>query len=254
MKRLFILPTVVLVVLCAVHTARAAPAWGVNCLSCHGQAQAGILDVVGEDAVDDPDESGTGVPDRGVLKVFKAFPGESKILMAEVVGLDTDDAYAVELKRLRFAGVENGGELEYGADCDWPEWEETAHYYTEPFIRYRWGSDPTGFTYEIIVGPNASYDYYDLVFAVAGKASDDGALFYAEEHFYLEVEVLPGDVDENGQVDLGDFSTFGTCLSGPDNVEPPPGCSQSEFEACDLDGDSDVDLDDFAVFAWYFTG
>ena len=34
---------------------------------------------------------------------------------------------------------------------------------------YRWGADPTVFIFDIDVAADASADYYDLVFAVAGK-------------------------------------------------------------------------------------
>jgi len=63
----------------------------------------------------------------------------------------------------------------------------------------------------------------------------------------------PGDVDGDGDVDLTDFATFALCFTNGATT-PPPGCSQSEFDACDLDDDSDVDLNDFATFALNFTG
>ena len=254
MKRVLLLPVVVLLVLCAARTASAAPAWGGNCLSCHDEWYTDTLYVVGEDVMADPDESGTGAPDRGTLKVFQVFPGDVKALLADVVGLDTDDSYAVTLKRLRFSGVENGGQLTYTGDCDWAQWEDPGDHYSDPAIGYAWGSGPTTFAFDIAVEPDASYDYYDLVFAVAGKAKDTGGLFYAVEHFYLQVLVLPGDLDEDGDVDLSDFAAFSNCLAGPENATPPGGCTPQAFDACDLDNDSDVDLDDFAAFSVNFTG
>jgi hypothetical protein len=62
---------------------------------------------------------------------------------------------------------------------------------------------------------------------------------------------LSGDFDEDGDVDLEDFSLLRTCLefSGP-NVEPV-------FDECsffDSDDDNDVDLFDMNAFAAVFTG
>ena len=254
MKRLAYLPVVLMLLPWATGTASGEPAWGENCLSCHGEWQMSMLSVVGEDLTADPDESGTGAPDRGPLPVFQAVPGEPKALLADLGGLNTDDTYAVALKRLRFPGVEAGGLLLYTGDCAWPEWGEDANYYSDPVIDYVWGTGPTSFTFEIDVEPGTDYDFYDVVFAVAGKFSDGGGLFYAEEHFYVEVLVIPGDLDEDGDVDVIDFGTFVDCFGGPENTTPPSGCSPETFDACDLDQDNDVDLGDFTTFQAAFTG
>ncbi len=57
---------------------------------------------------------------------------------------------------------------------------------------------------------------------------------------------LPGDADQDGDVDLADHAAFDTCLSGPDTLAPstPIDC-ESIF---DFDADSDVDLEDWAAF------
>lgn len=253
MKRLAFLPVVLLLTLWLPQTSLAAPAWGGNCLSCHGDYQSGAVTVVDADTAADPDESATGAVDRGELPVYQLFPGQTKTLRAVVAGLEDDDVYAVELKRLRFAGVEEGGELVYTPDCQWPGWGATSGYYTEPAVAYKWGADPTVFEFDIQVEPNATPDYYDLVFAVAGKYSDGGGLFIAEEHFYLQVE-RAGDLDGDGDVDLGDFSTFRSCMAGPNDTVPPLACPQVTFDACDFDDDSDVDLNDFSRLAAGFTG
>ncbi len=64
----------------------------------------------------------------------------------------------------------------------------------------------------------------------------------------------PGDIDQDGDVDLADHALFAGCLSGPNVSTVPAGCSASDFEAADLDDDSDVDLGDHGLFAAYFTG
>ena len=53
--------------------------------------------------------------------------------------------------------------------------------------------------------------------------------------------------DGNGDVDVDDYALFADCLTGP-NLAPPGGC-----EGADLDGDGDVDLADFAAFQRAFT-
>lgn len=248
MKRFAKLPVVLLLMFCVVRTAQAEPAWGVNCLSCHGEWQADALQIFGEDTVADPDESNTGAPDRGPLPVFQVAPGQAEVLQVEIVGLNTDDAYAVELKRLRFPGVVSGGELTYTDDCDWAYWGVPGKYYTDPAIGYRWGSGPTTFSFDISVDPDAPEDYYDLVFAAAGKLEGGGGLFYAEEHFYLQVSVplTPGDFDQDGDVDLDDFDVFVACFTCCDG-RIDPGCELGDF-----DDDGDIDCTDWGLFrqAW----
>jgi len=256
MKR-FLYPAAVLVLaLSTVHPAAAEPVWGGNCLSCHGDLLSETIFVIGEDTTADPDESGTGAPDRGTLKVFQAGPGQGRTLFATVAGLDPGDTYAVELRRLGFKGVEAGGTLSYEPDCDWAQWGQGAGHYTDPFVAYRWGTGPADFAFDIDVNPETPHDYYDLILAVAGRFKDGGGLFYAEEHFYLQVTdvAAPGDLDEDGDVDLTDFASFGSCLSGPGVTEPPGGCAPATFQDADIDNDDDVDLEDFSYFAEAFTG
>ncbi len=57
---------------------------------------------------------------------------------------------------------------------------------------------------------------------------------------------LPGDLDEDGDVDADDLNSMTRCLAGPRVFLLPTTCSQSEFEAADLHGDGDVDLGDVA--------
>ena len=60
---------------------------------------------------------------------------------------------------------------------------------------------------------------------------------------------LRGDLDEDGDVDLADFSEFQRCFTGPGASTLPDDC-----EPADLDNDGDVDVPDFHIFALNFTG
>jgi len=64
----------------------------------------------------------------------------------------------------------------------------------------------------------------------------------------------PGDVDGDGDVDLADFGVFAGCLAGPGQSTPPGGCTQAQFTAADFDADQNVDEADFAVFQAVFPG
>jgi hypothetical protein len=56
----------------------------------------------------------------------------------------------------------------------------------------------------------------------------------------LDVEPDEGDVDGDSDVDIDDFGILATCLNGPE-IWYPPDCGHA-----DLSGDGDVDLTDFA--------
>ena len=64
----------------------------------------------------------------------------------------------------------------------------------------------------------------------------------------------PGDWDEDGDVDIDDFTEFPGCMSGPWAAEGFVMPSQDCLDAFDLDADADVDLEDFASFQRAFGG
>lgn len=66
----------------------------------------------------------------------------------------------------------------------------------------------------------------------------------------LPADPAPGDIDEDGDVDVADFGFFQLCFNGPSR---PPGLGDS-CHAADLDRDGDVDLADFGGFLACFNG
>jgi hypothetical protein len=261
MKRVAILPIVLVLTVSAAllvssHHARpaaAAPAWGGNCLACHDQPYSGTLTLYNHDYIGDPDESLTGAPDRGPAPVYRVWPGQSRFLRVQLAGLSNNDRYAVELTRLRFAGVEQGGFLDYTPDCNWPGWGDTAQYFTEPYVTYKWGSDPTDFGFEIFVTPYANIDFYNLLFAVAGKYNGTTDLYYDQAHFYLEVATpLAGDCNCDCRVDFSDIEYFVNALSGEQawidyyrsRMGEPPPCP---YTNCDVNGTPPVGFDDIVA-------
>ncbi len=61
-----------------------------------------------------------------------------------------------------------------------------------------------------------------------------------------------GDLDGDRDVDIDDFNIFAGCLASPGVTTPPPGATGEQFARADLDGDLDVDLADFADFQALF--
>jgi hypothetical protein len=83
----------------------------------------------------------------------------------------------------------------------------------------------------------------NLDLAVANNSSDDVSILLNRCR-----DILPGDCDGNGSVDLLDYQAFAGCVTGPDPKGPLP----DECRCHDLDHDADVDLHDFALFQVVF--
>ncbi len=66
--------------------------------------------------------------------------------------------------------------------------------------------------------------------------------------FHFARDPVPGDCDDDGDVDLDDFGAFQACMSGP-TVPLTPGCEHKDF---DLDGD--IDQSDFGIFQRCISG
>ena len=95
---------------------------------------------------------------------------------------------------------------------------------------------------------------YDSHHRLNGVTFDDGARItyeYDASGNRTGRTYLPpvlGDLDGDRDVDLDDFGLFAIALSGHGVTTPPPGCEPKHFTRADLDQDGDVDLGDFAVF------
>lgn len=71
------------------------------------------------------------------------------------------------------------------------------------------------------------------------------------------IPFLPGDFDQDGDVDLDDYEYFADCLEGPGvapNPTRPDVTEQDCLDAFDVDAEGDVDLADFRAFQDAFTG
>ena len=120
--------------------------------------------------------------------------------------------------------------------------------------KVKWGpffapSIPAQVSYDITPPPDASG-----MACFAGTVSFDGFNEPIAGDSCVEVLVVPGDLDSDGDVDVDDFAVFLACLAGPEVSTPPSGCDPTDFAQADLDGDLDVDLTDFAALQQVFTG
>ena len=74
---------------------------------------------------------------------------------------------------------------------------------------------------------------------------------------FFQPAPLPGDYDDDGDVDLDDFGVFADCQAGPGaapNPSLPSVTSQDCLDAFDFEPDADVDATDFAVFQGAYSG
>ena len=194
-----------LLILCAsvvvhVSPASARPNFGRNCGDCHGAGPlpvADALQLINFDGLVDPDESFTGATDRGTLKFYDVFPGDTVDLTIRVDFQDAPEVhYAVELKRMETLGVEGGGTLTQTPDPDW--FPQTGSIFSDPDRPYFTipeadGIHPDGprtFTFTMLVDESTNPDFYDLEFAMAGQPE----FFYTDEHFYLRVIPEPATI------------------------------------------------------------
>ncbi|MCP4592327.1 MAG: hypothetical protein GY842_16465 [bacterium] len=73
--------------------------------------------------------------------------------------------------------------------------------------------------------------------------------YVSVEDIYLAIPLPRGDVDGDSDVDLEDHAAFADCMTGPNDGPPEGACNAFDFEP-----DHDVDLRDFAVLQAAFAG
>ena len=101
-----------------------------------------------------------------------------------------------------------------------------------------------------------SVDVGTITFWAAGNAinnnfGNSGDIIYLTNVSATVDTAIDGDFDNDGDVDLSDFSNFSLCFGGA-NL-PPAGSCPPGIDA-DFDDDGDVDLSDFSIFSLNFTG
>ena len=133
-------------------------------------------------------------------------------------------------------------------DCAWPEWGEHANYYSNPVVSYDWGTGPDTFDFTITAENTSAGDYYDVVFAVVGKAAADGTLFYAEEHFYVQVLNTVGDLNCDGAINNFDVDAFVMAMTEPlDYAATYPYCDRMLADIDQSGAINSFDIDPFVA-------
>jgi len=108
---------------------------------------------------------------------------------------------------------------------------------------------------KLLASDGAVFDLHGSSVAIdAGVASvgaigddDNGADSGSAYVFYVSAP-LPGDFDDDGDVDQADFVQFEACFTGADAGPIAPACEPGDF-----DGDGDIDCLDFNWFAQAWT-
>jgi hypothetical protein len=108
------------------------------------------------------------------------------------------------------------------------------------------GCDPNACDPATLTGPA----YYQDAGASIPAEVNGFSFMYMTDHSNAP-GFVPPDLNQDGDVDGGDFALFGQCFAGSGN--PPAGSCPSGVDA-DFDNDTDVDGADFALFGQCFGG
>ncbi|MHC4796946.1 MAG: family 10 glycosylhydrolase [Planctomycetota bacterium] len=93
-----------------------------------------------------------------------------------------------------------------------------------------------------------AYGYHNAIITVEDAAATNTPEIITVA-ILVDYDGIPGDLDDDGDVDQEDFGIVQSCLTGPAVGPPAPGC-----EGANLDGDLDVDQDDIAKFQQCISG
>ncbi len=78
---------------------------------------------------------------------------------------------------------------------------------------------------------------------------DCGSLTSGQADLIIDVPTVPGDFDNDGDVDSTDFGFFAGCITGPEAAQTSPSCAKAR-----MDVDEDVDQSDFGLFQRCYSG
>lgn len=183
----------------------------------------------------------------GDYKTFNVEAGKSVSLSLNVT--DGHDKYAIVLKDLEKKGVQgnNTNSLAFTPDPDWVDNSSmNPPYYVSTSSKHEWSGGTRPYSFNLQVDNSTPADYYILRFEIAGKG---GGLWSQEEIFYLHVlssAPVPGngDIDGDGDVNMYDFSLFASHWPDTDCSPENNYCGRA-----DINLDGNVDFNDLYVLA-----
>ncbi|MCP4593324.1 MAG: S8 family serine peptidase [bacterium] len=210
------------------------PGWGTQGLWEHG------IPLEGGTHAGDPGEGYTGDNVYG-YNLAGDYADSSPVYYLTTAAIDCAEISDTELRFRRWLGVEEHQFDEASIDVsnngsDWiPVWENPDDDVNESAWSYP--------SYDI----SATADGQSTVYVRWGMGPTDGTVSYPgwnidDVEIWGDSPTDARDFTGDGLVTLEDHAAFVDCLTGPGNGVPP-GCLCK-----DLDGDDDVDLDDFRDF------
>ena len=99
-------------------------------------------------------------------------------------------------------------------------------------------------TYHVYADDWSAEELFYVVYRVVDDLEDGQQYDPSEDFWVILNREIPGDFNKNGHIDLYDYAHFQAAFTGPDIPQTDP-----DYQDADLDGDDDVDLDDYARFA-----
>lgn len=105
--------------------------------------------------------------------------------------------------------------------------------------------------HQLLISDLPTGQYYYRVLSSEANPDVNGARMYMRSpvRSFSIRHLVPGDLDEDCDVDQVDFGLFQACYSGPGVVQESPECTGAR-----IDQDDDVDVDDFGLFLGCLSG